>query len=404
MVASTDYLVIDLAMQTAKVKPIGDYLFARQGDNRRPLPVWFKQNDQPFPLTDYSVIWEQTNAQGTPLTVEGVTINGAAVGQVIFYYPSQVFAVPGTVTGHFAIKNDGQVISSIDMTFEVAKDNVLVGIDTTPFLNDWEKFKSSLQTETDQIKSSLSGLQTQSQALSDQAAANKQLVEDNAAAKKTDLANFLKTSGDQTLSGKLIVSDLGLTNNGSMIPLVNAKSTTNVWGEKQSGLYYYDASVTGTVTPPYLPDNYKTGYVLFVYQDDNNFYMNWLGSGWEEYKRNGVYANWLNKTGVQIYNGSWKLGDTIQLACSSQFFNVLHFHIYLNYQHKYIDCFFMDKHLMFIMNNSTGTHIYNIYMEFPDSTHIKMAQFKDQLISQSTSTDVTDAISVEIMGIRITES
>ncbi|MGJ3876212.1 BppU family phage baseplate upper protein, partial [Lactiplantibacillus argentoratensis] len=178
MVASTDYLVIDLAMQTAKVKPIGDYLFARQGDNRRPLPVWFKQNDQPFPLTDYLIVWEQTNAQGTPLTIEGVTTAGSVVGQVMFYYPSQVFAVPGTVTGHFAIKKDKQVISSIDMTFEVAKDNVLMDIDTTPFLNDWEKFKASLQTETDQIKSSLSGLREQSQALSDQAAANKQLVED----------------------------------------------------------------------------------------------------------------------------------------------------------------------------------------------------------------------------------
>ncbi|MGH1586962.1 BppU family phage baseplate upper protein, partial [Lactiplantibacillus plantarum] len=135
--------------------------------------------------------------------IEGVTTAGDVVGQVMFYFPSQVFAVPGTVTGHFAIKKDDQVISSIDMTFEVAKDNVLMDIDTTPFLNDWEKFKASLQTETDQIKSNLTGLQTQSQALSDQAAANKQLVEDNAVAKKTDLANYLKTSGDQTLSGKL---------------------------------------------------------------------------------------------------------------------------------------------------------------------------------------------------------
>lgn len=337
MVASTDYLVIDLAMQTAKVKPIGDYLFARQGDNRRPLPVWFKQHDQPFPLTDYLIVWEQTNAQGTPLTIEGVTTSGTAVGQVIFYYPSQVFAVPGTVTGHFAIKNDGQVISSIDMTFEVAKDNVLVDIDTTPFLNDWEKFKASLQTETDQIKSNLAGLQEQSQALSDQAAANKQLVEDNAVAKKTDLADFLKTSGDQTLSGKLIVSDLGLTKDGSMIPLVNAKPTTNVWAETQSGLYYYDASATGTVTPPYLPDSYKTGYVLFVYQDVNNFYMNWLGSGWEEYKRNGVYGPWLNKGGIPIYSGSWKVGDTIQLTCDRTLFDILRFHFYFRNQNKYVD-------------------------------------------------------------------
>ncbi|WP_273720540.1 BppU family phage baseplate upper protein, partial [Leuconostoc mesenteroides] len=110
--------------------------------------IWFQQSGQPLALDGYTVEWAQTNADGKPLVVSGTTISGAVVGQMIFYFPANAFAVAGAVIGHFLIKkeSDGSLISSIDLSFDVKKDNVLMNIDTTPFMNDWEQFKSRIKS------------------------------------------------------------------------------------------------------------------------------------------------------------------------------------------------------------------------------------------------------------------
>lgn len=59
---------------------------------------------------------------------------------------------------------------------------------------------------------------------------------------------------------------------------------------------------------------------------------------------------------------------------------------------------------MFMTTDSSGIHVDNVFMEYPDNTHIKITQFKDLFTYQSTPTDVTDAIAVDIKGIKITES
>ncbi|MCG0891665.1 hypothetical protein IMAU10418_03033 [Lactiplantibacillus plantarum] len=58
---------------------------------------------------------------------------------------------------------------------------------------------------------------------------------------------------------------------------------------------------------------------------------------------------------------------------------------------------------MFMTADDNGIHVDNIFVEYPDATHIKMTQFKDMFTYQSTPTDVTTAMSVDVKGIKITE-
>jgi hypothetical protein len=398
-------MIVDLATQQPKIAPIGDYLFARQGDNRRPLPIWFQQSGQPFALDGYTVSWAQTNADSSPLTVSGTTIAGAAVGQVVFYFPANAFAVAGTVTGHFLITKDSDntVISSIDLTFEVTKDNVLMNIDTTPFMTDWEKFKTSISTEVTNMQETLTNTNTAITAAQEQADSIKTSIANNDVAKTSDLANYVSKISDSTVAGKITATDFQLQGSDSMSSILKTmnylNSSTQVTDEPiVSGLFTYDLSKwTGVAQPPVLLADEQIGAIRATYFNPNNAMFEWLPSGWVQRQINGNWNNWYNYKGVELYNGSIKPGSSITLSGKIAPFTVAELEILWGDDHYFgkIDC--SDFRALLVGSKGQQTTLEIAASLGSDGKTLTFeSSFKNRV--NSTDAAVTDSMTLIIRG------
>lgn len=358
---NTNYMIIDLATQQPTIKPIGDYLFARQGDNRRPLPIWFQQSGQPFALDGYTVEWAQKNADGTPLVVSGTTISGASVGQVVFFFPANAFGVAGTVLGHFNIKkvSDGTLISSIDLSFDVKPDNVLMNIDTTPFMNDWETFKANIQTQTDGLRQSVTAIGDSLTATKQQADEIKTSIDTNQVAKLTDLNGYVSKNGNATIAGALTADNFNLSSGSDLVNIRDDLRTTRGYNTVTSmplktGLYKYDMatwSETQTKPPVLLPDLQK-GLIRVSAYDSANITCEWLSSGWIQRQINGNWNNWYNYQGVTIYNGTATPSSSINLAGKFDVFT--HFWVEVYFQSNHYFGWIDNSDLRFVVMGSKG--------------------------------------------------
>lgn len=404
-------MVVDLATQQPTIKPIGDYLFARQGDNRRPLPIWFQQSGQPLALDGYTVEWAQTNADGTPLVVSGTTISGSVVGQMVFFFPANAFAVAGTVVGHFLIKkeSDGSLISSIDLSFDVKKDNVLMNIDTTPFMNDWERFKESIKSQTDALQSRVDGFDSTIKGAQEQANSVTALINNNQVAKKTDLNDYLSKSSDGVTAGKLTANDF-ITEAGiklSDLAHYNDPIFITKFGDvNRSGFYKFDASTfLAANLPPFLTSNQQTGTILSIFIDSDNAYFKFVETGWEYYVHNGIWSKRINHAGVPLFSGSVLTGDTINFSDNYYKFDYVVWHITYDNQNKYVTTYVRDGHIMFMTSNNNGNSFNHIFLNFianngdaNDVRGLTIRSMQTQLSTGGQPVDIKTSINVEMYG------
>ncbi|MBU7546695.1 BppU family phage baseplate upper protein [Leuconostoc mesenteroides] len=406
------YMIVDLATQQPTIKPIGDYLFARQGDNRRPLPIWFQQSGQPLALDGYTVEWAQTNADGTPLVVSGTTISGAVVGQMIFYFPANAFAVAGAVIGHFLIKkeSDGSLISSIDLSFDVKKDNVLMNIDTTPFMNDWEQFKSGIKSQTEALKGEVDGFDSTIKGAQEQANSITTLINNNQVAKKTDLDNYISKSASGAVAGTISADNFkdsagnDLTGVAKLLSGLiagyNTAQPMTAW-PKRSGIYAYDASTfSKDQLPPYL-GTFQTGMFWQAYIDENNRYIKWLGSGWEQYVVGGTWSKKFNLVGIDIYSGSLSKGNTIQLATPLTYFDEIEIRVSYKNGHFFGNMAVGDYRALMagIVSANNGATLLNLEFSV-DSTLQNLTVSQLNQIVGGNLTAVLDTLSINIKGFR----
>lgn len=408
---NSKYMVVDLATQQPTIKPIGDYLFARQGDNRRPLPIWFQQSGQPLALDGYTVEWAQTNADGTPLVVSGTTISESVVGQMVFFFPANAFAVAGTVVGHFLIKkeSDGSLISSIDLSFDVKKDNVLMNIDTTPFMNDWERFKNSIKSQTDALQDRVEGFDTTIKGAQEQANSITTLINNNQVAKKTDLTDYLSKSSDGVTAGTLTANDF-VTKAGvklSDLAKYNDPILINKFGDiKRSGFYKFNASTfLAANLPPFLTSNQQTGTILSIFIDSDNAYFKFMETGWEYYVHNGVWSKRINHAGVPLFSGSVQTGDTINFSDNYYKFDYVTWHITYDNQNKYVTTYVRDGHIMFMTSNMNGNSFNHIFLNFIDNNEdandvrgLTIRSMQTQLSTGGQPVDIKTSINVEMYG------
>lgn len=402
---NSQYMVVDLATQQPTIKPIGDYLFARQGDNRRPLPIWFQQSGQPFALDGYTVEWAQTNADGAPLVLSGTTISGSAVGQVVFFFPANAFGVAGTVLGHFNIKkvSDGTLISSIDLSFDVKPDNVLMNIDTTPFMNDWETFKAGIKTQTDGLRQSVIALGDSLMANQQQANAIQTAINTNQVAKLTDLNGYVSKSGNSTVAGALTADNFTLSGGEDLVNIRDGLRTINGYNTVTSlplktGLYKYDmATWSEAQTKPHvlLPDQQK-GFLRVSVYDSANMTFEWLSSGWIQRQINGNWNNWYNYQGVTVYNGTATSSSLINLAGRFDLFT-----------HYWVEVFYQSNHYFGWIDNSDQRFIVMGSKGVQTSLAIKGSLTSDKLglqfsefKSQTNGIDVieTGTATIKIVG------
>ena len=398
-------MVVDLATQQPTIKPIGDYLFARQGDNRRPLPIWFQQSGQPFALDGYTVEWAQTNADGTPLVLSGTTISGSAVGQIVFYFPANAFAVAGTVLGHFNItkSSDGTLISSIDLSFDVKKDNVLMNLDTTPFMNDWERFKAGIKSQTDALEDKVDGFDSTIKSVQEQASSIKTLIDNNQVAKTSDLGNYVGKSGDSTVAGTLTANDFKLTGsiglNDVLDGLRRANGYNTVTDEPlQSGLYKYDLSTWATgAKPPVLTDDMQVGNIRVSVFDSQNMIFEWLPSGWVQRLINGNWNNWYNYQGVELYSGSVTPGGSITLVGKLHIFTIAKIEVIWGSEHYFGTLDTSDGRALLVGSKGQQTTLAISYtLGTDEKTLTFISHFKNRV--NSTDVSVTDTMTIKIRG------
>ena len=401
---NSKYMVVDLATQQPTIKPIGDYLFARQGDNRRPLPIWFQQSGQPFALDGYTVEWAQTNADGTPLVLSGTTISGSAVGQIVFYFPANTFAVAGTVLGHFNItkSSDGTLISSIDLSFDVKKDNVLMNLDTTPFMNDWEQFKAGIKSQTDALKDKLDGFDSTITSAQEQASSIKTLVDNNQVAKTSDLSNYVGKSGDSTVAGTLSASDFKTTGSASLNDILAGLRRTNGYNTITdepllSGLYKYDLSTWATeAKPPVLTDDMQVGNIRASVFDSKNMIFEWLPSGWVQRVIDGNWNNWYNYQGITVYNGTATSSSVINLVGKFDLFT--HYWVEVYYQSNHYFGWIDNSDRRFVVMGSKGqqTSLSIVGSLTSDKLGLQFSEFK----SRSNGIDAieTGTATIKIVG------
>lgn len=403
---NSKYMVIDLATQQPTIKPIGDYLFARQGDNRRPLPIWFQQSGQPFALDGYTVEWAQTNADGTPLVVSGTTISGSAVGQIVFYFPANAFAVAGTVTGHFLITkdSDGTVISTIDLNFDVTKDNVLMNLDTTPFMNDWEQFKASIQSQTDALKDRADGFDSTIKSAQAQASSIETLVNNNQVAKTSDLNNYVAKSGDSTIAGTLSANEVKTINGASLNDILTGLKRVNGYNTVTdeplaSGLYKYDLSTWVTQSkPPFLTDDMQVGNIRASVFDSKNMIFEWLPSGWVQRVIDGNWDNWTNHQGIVVYNGTATSTSQISLLGSLNAFT--HCWVEVTYASNHYFGWFDTSDFRLLAMGSKGqqTSFSIVGSASADKKSLQMSQFKSQ--TNGVDTIETGTATLKIKGFK----
>lgn len=397
-------MVVDLATQQPTIKPIGDYLFARQGDSRRPLPIWFKQNGQPLALDGYVVEWAQTNADGAPLVVSGTTISGALVGQIVFYFPANAFAVAGSILGHFIVRkpSDGTVISSIDLSFDVKKDNVLMNLDTTPFMDDWERFKDSIRTQTETLKENIESFDSTIKGAKEQADAIELLVDSNQVAKKEDLKTYVSKDDDSTIAGVLTATDFKLNGESGLKDVLSGLRRLNgssVATDEplSSGLYKYDMKTwQSTTKPPYLSKDSQTGLIRASVIDEKNMIFEWLPSGWIQRQINGNWNNWTNRQGILIYQGTADSTSLITLEARLDAFS--HAWVEVSYSGNHYFGWLDTSDVRFIVLGSKGqqTSLSVVGSLTSDKLGIQFTQFKSR--SNGADTNETGTATFKIIG------
>lgn len=367
MAIQDDFLVVNLEEQVSTVQAIDEIITGRQGDHRRPLKLWFWKGSNPFSLDGYTLEWQQTNDKGeNPLVVNGTTIDGYGVGQVIFYFPSQVFAHSGLVTGHFALKKQEQVISTMSMSFQVSPNEVLVGINTQPFMDDWEKFKSGIADQIDQLNKNVDAVKELSATLQSSIDTQQKAVKDGNVALKSDLDKFLAKDGNGS------IEQLGVTGNLSAGAFLvdgyknlsywsNMTRTSNPYTESQTGIYWYDADdglMNSNVLPPYLAPEYRQGYVMIICKNSNTKHIEWLGSGWVQDLIDGNYGQYYCNQRVPLFNGTADFRKNFKLTTKLDYFEHLIIavgNVKMPGVHHFARCFKEDPTLYYTENLSNDT-------------------------------------------------
>lgn len=154
MATELEPIVIELDNPNGQITKLPGNFNGMQGDSNVPLDLFLTKSYKPFDINNLVVGWQQMNADAVALDVRGTTQNIPGKGRVRFILPAQVFAVAGTVEGNFYVLDQANNIKiySAKMSFTVEPNDVLMNVNTGPFMTDWEAFMDKLNALYDGIE------------------------------------------------------------------------------------------------------------------------------------------------------------------------------------------------------------------------------------------------------------
>ncbi|KAF0524185.1 glycerophosphodiester phosphodiesterase family protein [Pediococcus pentosaceus] len=131
----------------------------RVRDSNVDIPLWIKYDGKPYDLTSHSLGFYGRDAKGVAKIALQDPIGPAIeAGRVTFRMPGAAFKVAGQYEeAWFRVEKDGQLVSSLNVKFNVLENNVEFGVDDEPYYSDIEKliaeFKKAItNSENDALK------------------------------------------------------------------------------------------------------------------------------------------------------------------------------------------------------------------------------------------------------------
>lgn len=142
-------LIIDL------MHPMDEVLqfptIGRVSDQSVDIPLWIKYDGQPYDLTGYQLGFYGRDAKGVAkIALQNPVGPAIEAGRVTFTMPSAAFRTAGQYQeAWFRIEKDGQLVSSLNVQFNVLENNVEFGVDDEPYYSEIEKLITDFKTAID---------------------------------------------------------------------------------------------------------------------------------------------------------------------------------------------------------------------------------------------------------------
>lgn len=105
------------------------------------VPLWIKKDGQPYDLTGYTLGFYGRDAKGVAkIAVQDATGPAIQAGRVTYTMPGALFRAAGQYQeAWFRIEKDGQLVSSLNVSFNVLENNVEFGLNDEPYISEVEE-------------------------------------------------------------------------------------------------------------------------------------------------------------------------------------------------------------------------------------------------------------------------
>lgn len=279
------------------------------------IPLWIKYDGQPYDLTGYQLGFYGRDAKGVAkIALQDPVGPAIEAGRVTFKMPGAAFQAAGQYQeAWFRIEKDGQLVSSLNIKFNVLENNVEFGVNDEPYYSDIELMIKKFKTDIDNSKGNASSIiESYRKQFQD--------IYDKIADQSTDVANHLKLMIAQLeiMQAKISASDIATSSqlkqaidgiNTNLLSEINKRPlNTDVVDMLERGFANFDGGQPHAIADEAtLKNTYPGGHDgVFIAIDTGHMWM-WGPQG--QWIDGGVYQ------GTEIKAGSV---DTTKLAGNAQ--------------------------------------------------------------------------------------
>lgn len=122
------------------------------------VPLWIKEDSKPYDLTGYTLGFYGRDAKGVAkIAVQDATGPAIQAGRVTYTMPGALFRAAGQYQeAWFRIEKEGQLVSSLNVRFNVLENNVEFGLDDEPYYSEYEELIKNLKQQSNDDMEDLS--------------------------------------------------------------------------------------------------------------------------------------------------------------------------------------------------------------------------------------------------------
>lgn len=238
--ALRDYLDVDIEKPVSTFVDLTNYFQARVGDVRPYVKLHIKSGSQSVDMSTKKITFSGRDANGTPFIDAGGMEDDEGqddrqIGLITFHFPEGIFQVEGKwQVAYFNIETqNGEKISTINLTLNVLPNSVAMGISIHPFLPEIETVRSQVNKALSELNAQQ--LLNQIDSMKSTVGAYTDLISKNQVLNKPDTEKLI---GDKVDSFKQsLTSQIDSIKNNVNSQVNNLSSSLNkqAWHSEQYG-------------------------------------------------------------------------------------------------------------------------------------------------------------------------